>query len=232
MAACDRHAGTLPLDGRARQAQAAWCRWLCRLYGIHLETRGEPPASPPLMFVSNHVSWLDIIVLSALQPVVFLSKSEVADWPLIGPVATGLGTLYIQRGRKAAAERATSTMVQALRQGRRVLFFPEGTTSTGLDVLPFRPRLFQAAIDAGAPVQPIAIRYCLPDGGHAPAVPFVAAQSLSRNVWALAAIPRLRATVHAAPPIKATGASRSEISGLARGAISRHIRQPMEAVEG
>jgi 1-acyl-sn-glycerol-3-phosphate acyltransferase len=223
MVAFDRRAGSHPLEGRARRAQMRWCRWLCRVYGIELELGGQSLAPPPVLLASNHVSWLDIVVISAVQPVVFLSKSEVADWPLVGPVATGLGTLYIQRGRRTAAQSAIDAMIGALKERRRVLFFPEGTTGTGIDLLPFRPRLFQAAIDAGVPVQPVAIDYRLPDGSHADAVSFRPGQSLANNVWALASIPRLRVRIDAGSPIPTDGASRSELSSRTRSSIRRRL---------
>lgn len=227
LVAVDRRRGTDPARGRAMQAQAAWCRWFCRFHRIRIETPGVPLAGGPILLVANHVSWLDIIVLTALQPVIFLSKSEVARWPLIGPVATGLGTLYIERGRRAAAGGAIAAMADGLRAGRGVVFFPEGTTSDGRGVLAFRSRLFQAALDTGAPVQPLVLRYLGADGKPCSAVPYVGGQSLLANFWAITAVSALRAQVTAAEPIPVgAGLSRSELARRAHGVIERRLQCP------
>lgn len=212
-----------PLTGWGRLAQRAWCRWFCRVFGIRLAPGERAFADPPVLIAANHVSWLDIVVLAAVGPVVFLSKSEVARWPIIGGVATGLGTIYIRRGGPSAARDATEQMVAGLQAGNRVVFFPEGTTGDGTFVRAFRPRLFQAAIDADAPIQPVAIAYRRPDGAHSPAIPFDDDQSLARNVWSVAGERRLIARVEPADPVNPHGRKRNELATAVRDALARQL---------
>lgn len=225
----DRRAGRFPLGPYSRHAQRTWCRWFCRHHGIRIDSSGGEPAPAPVLVVANHLSWLDIIVVSAEIPAVFVSKSEVAEWPLIGAAATGLGTLYIRRGQRAAAAEAAAAMATALARGERVLLFPEGTTGSGSDILPFRPRLMQSALDAGVPLQPLVIRYLYPDGEPCAEVPFLDPQSLPGNLWRLAAVPRLTARLEWLPPLDAAGASRSVLSKHCRERMRRRLRAGLAA---
>ncbi len=202
--------------GLARRMQAFWCRSICRLMGVRIQASGRPLASPPVLLVANHLSWLDILVVAANWKVSFLSKSEVRAWPGIGMVATGLGTLYIERGQRDASGNAMRAMAQRLREGHRVLFFPEGTTSPGVNLLPFRPRLFQAAIDAGVPVQPITIRYLEADGEPNAVAPFVDDEGLLSHVLRLSAEPRMRAVLEVGEPVDSRGRGRNELALLCR----------------
>lgn len=213
----------VPPHGLGRWAQRQWCRGLCRLLGARLVVRGERPVSGPVLLVANHVSWLDIVCLAALWPVAFLSKSEVRRWPVIGRAASALGTVYIDRGRQSAAERAAAAMRERLRAGARVLFFPEGTTGDGRGVRPFRARLYQAAIDAGAPVQAVALRYHAGDG-HAGGVPFTEEQSLVANLWQVAGYPRLTVTVTVGPPRVTHELGRSELARTTREDVRRGLQ--------
>lgn len=128
-----------------------------RCLGFRTRFEGQP-ASGPVLFVSNHVSWSDIPVLGGRAPLRFLSKAEVARWPVIGWLARQAGTLFITRGGGRAGE-IRAEIASALTAGQSVLVFPEGTTSSGLTVLPFHGRLLQAAADAGVAIQPISIAY-------------------------------------------------------------------------
>ncbi|MDX1800306.1 MAG: lysophospholipid acyltransferase family protein [Marinobacter sp.] len=144
-----------PLD------RTPWAR-LCfngaaRCLGFRIQQDGEV-ARGPVLFVSNHVSWADIPVLGGIAPLRFLSKAEVARWPVIGWLATQAGTLFIQRGSGRAGE-SCREISRALTQSQSVLVFPEGTTTVGLTVLPFHGRLLQSAIDSGVMIQPVTIGY-------------------------------------------------------------------------
>ncbi len=153
-----------------RPVIAWWLRRLASILNLEVEVQGEPVAAPAL-WVSNHVSWMDIPVLGGVRAINFLSKAEVARWPLVGRLAQAAGTLFIQRG-SGDSEQVRAAMADALRGGRNVLFFPEGTTTDGHNVRRFFPKLFQAAIDAGCPVQPMVI--CYRDGaGLHPVAPFI-----------------------------------------------------------
>lgn len=207
----DRQVGRDPGQGLGRRCQAAWCRVFCRLFGVRMELDGPPVPAGPVLLVANHVSWLDILCVAAHWPVSFLSKSEIRRWPIVGAAATALGTLYIERGARNAADQAVTAMGGRLGEGYPVVFFPEGTTSDGSTVLPFRPRLFQAAVDAGAPVQPLALSYRHPDGSLCREAAFVGQEPLPRQVWRMAAVPRIQARIQVTPTVP-PAESRTELA--------------------
>ena len=136
--------------------------------GVHLQVDGTPPVAGPLLLVANHISWLDIVVLHAAHHCRFVSKSDVGRWPLVGALATGAGTLYIERRSRRDAMRVVHQMVQALRDGDILAIFPEGTTGDGEALLPFHANLIQAAMSAQAPIQPVALRFVDAAAAHQP----------------------------------------------------------------
>ncbi|HEY0275581.1 MAG TPA: lysophospholipid acyltransferase family protein [Paenirhodobacter sp.] len=137
-----------------------------RVIGIGYRTRGTPMAQAGAA-VSNHASWLDIFTLNAGQNLIFVSKAEVAGWPGIGWLARATGTLFIRRDPKEARAQQLA-MEHRIRAGQRLLFFPEGTSSDGLRVLPFKSTLFQAFFAEGLRdlmwVQPVTVIYRAPSG--------------------------------------------------------------------
>lgn len=159
-----------PLHGLARPwtpyIVQAFSRMAFVVLGIRHHVTGRPLSGPGAM-VSNHASWLDIFTLNAPARVTFVSKSEVAGWPGIGFLARVTGTLFIQRsGRQAGEQR--SLLEDHLRAGHKLVFFPEGTSTDGLRVLPFKSTLFAAFFTQDMPpglsVQPVTIRYIEPRG--------------------------------------------------------------------
>lgn len=140
------------------------CRNALRILGIELLIRGHPMGGQGAM-VANHSSWLDIFVLNAVDCIYFVSKSEVAGWPGIGWLARATGTLFIRRDRREARAQ-TALLESRLLAGHRLLFFPEGTSTDGLQVLPFKSTLFQAflspALKDRLAVQPASVFYAAP----------------------------------------------------------------------
>jgi len=137
-----------------RQVQL-WHRKALHLFGFERILVGDLPKGPCLI-VSNHLSWIDILLIGSVMNVRFLSKAEVASWPIVGKLATGAGTLYVNRGDRKSAEIALSDIEAALRQGDQVVVFPEGTSTRGPMPIKFRSRLIEAARRAGVPVVPLA----------------------------------------------------------------------------
>ncbi|HYE38348.1 MAG TPA: 1-acyl-sn-glycerol-3-phosphate acyltransferase [Ramlibacter sp.] len=137
----------------------AWAQRMLRILGIPLHVQGHAPAQGPVLLVANHLSWLDILVLHAARHCRFVAKADVRHWPLVGTLATGGGTLYIEREKRRDAMRVVHHMAESLRAGEIVAVFPEGTTGDGQALLPFHANLLQAAISTAAPVQPVALRY-------------------------------------------------------------------------
>lgn len=133
------------------------CRAALMLLGIRLTAQGRLDEATGIV-VANHTSWLDIFTLNALGRVTFVSKDDVAGWPGIGLLARATGTLFIARdARQASAQQAM--VLARLAAGQRLVLFPEGTSTDGQRVLPFKPTLFAAALAAGAQVQPLSVSY-------------------------------------------------------------------------
>jgi 1-acyl-sn-glycerol-3-phosphate acyltransferase len=159
--------GLLALWPRAREQRAAlrrgvtrrWAAVMCRVLGARVEVSGEPPAGPGFL-IANHTGYLDIPVLMSLTGCRFVSKHEVADWPMVGFLARRAGTLFVRRGNGGRDAAVTlEGMAGALDDGDIVVFFPEGTTTTGEGVLPFRSGLLSLPARDGHPVWPAAVVY-------------------------------------------------------------------------
>jgi 1-acyl-sn-glycerol-3-phosphate acyltransferase len=156
--------GTLPALALGRlptwraRAQRVWARGMTRLCGLRVSVVGRPPRGGSLL-VSNHVSYLDVIVLASQLDGAFVAKSEVASWPVIGWLARSGGTLFVERGRRADVQRVGGEMARRLARGEGLLLFPEGTSSAGETVLPFRSALLEPCAAGGLPVHAAAIGY-------------------------------------------------------------------------
>lgn len=202
-----RFPGLTPVE-REREVER-WARRMLALMGVRLELQGTPPASGPVLLVCNHLSWLDILAIHAARHVRFVSKSDVRRWPVIGTLADGAGTLYIERERRRDALRVAHHMAEALRAGELIAVFPEGTTSDGQDVRPFHANLLQAAISAAAPVQPMALRFVDDASGLPSLAPrYIDDDNLITSLWNTLGAPPLRAIVHFGEPQAAPGRER------------------------
>ena len=216
-----------------RRAARWWLGRLNRVLQVETVVHGVPPAQPAL-YVANHVSWLDIPVLGGLSNVHFLSKAEVASWPLIGPLATAAGTLYIRRGQGQVRQR-TRDIAAHIADGRSILVFPEGTTTDGSAVLAFHSPLFAAATADGHRIQPVAIRYLDDQGRQHREVPFVGDDEFTGHLWRLLGSTRIRAEVHFLAPIPAGDRDPRELAAAARAAIETvvgaRLPAPVPAIE-
>ncbi|MCO8272196.1 1-acyl-sn-glycerol-3-phosphate acyltransferase [Actinoplanes sp. TRM 88003] len=170
-------------------------RAMLAVLGIRLVRRG-PALKPGSLLVANHVSWLDILVLTAVTPVRLVAKGEVGTWPGIGLLAGLSGAIFIDRARPKSLPVTVAEVAAALRSGRTVAAFPEGTTFCGTNQGRFRPALFQAAVDAGAPVVPASIRY------DSTAAAFIGDDTLVDSVRRVAALRSLTVTLVTAPALR------------------------------
>ncbi len=187
----------------------AWSQRMLRILGIPLRVEGEPPASGPLLIVANHISWLDILVMHAARHCRFVSKSDVKHWPLLGTLATGGGTLYIEREKRRDAMRVVHHMHDSLAAGEIVAVFPEGTTGDGRALLPFHANLIQAAVSADAPVLPVALRFIDSATGQDSDGPlYLDDDTLLGSLWRTLAGPPFVARVRFGQPQKAQGRDR------------------------
>ena len=178
-----------------------WAARMLELMGVRLVVEGTVPEHGPLLLVCNHLSWLDIVTIHAARHVRFVSKSDVKQWPVIGTLSTGAGTLYIERERRRDAMRVVHHMTEALRGGDLIGVFPEGTTSDGRGLLPFHANLLQAAISSGAPVIPAALRFADAATGETSQAPrYIDDDSLLTSVWNTLRAPPLLAIVRFGEP--------------------------------
>jgi 1-acyl-sn-glycerol-3-phosphate acyltransferase len=196
-------------EARRNARVQSWAREMLALAGIRLELRGEPPAAGPVMLAANHISWLDILVMHAARHCRFVAKSEVRHWPLIGPLATGAGTLYIERESRRDAMRVVHHIADSLKRGEIVAVFPEGTTSDGVTLLPFHANLIQAAISADAPVQAVALSFIDSATGVVSLTPcYIGDDTLVGSIWRTLSGPPITAVVHYGQPQMAQGRGR------------------------
>lgn len=175
-----------PLLG-LRQRQWLICHWsrvLLACCGVKVRHRGQPKRDGAVLWVANHVSWVDIFVMDSVRAVSFIAKSDIRKWPLIGWLVAGAGTLFIERGRRHAVRAVGQQMSKRFARGEAVGLFPEGTTSMGLDVAPFHTSLFEPALRAGVDIQPVALLF-LHGGRRTTRYAFVGEQTLVHNIWNL-----------------------------------------------
>ncbi|MFI9245259.1 lysophospholipid acyltransferase family protein [Streptomyces sp. NPDC053086] len=194
--------GCPPLRGRI---PAEWVRWWCRTIvraiGVQVRITGAAAPAGGVLLVANHVSWLDIPLLTAVRPARMLAKTEVRQWPVAGALAAHGGVLFIERDRLRALPGTVARIAGALREGAAVTAFPEGSTWCGRAHGRFRRAVFQAALDAGVPVQPVSLRYRQQDGGPGTAAAFVGEDSLLASLWRVARARGLVAEVQVRPVI-------------------------------
>lgn len=165
--------------------QTGFCRAICAIIGVKVTTSGALPGRSPRVVVANHVSWTDVIALARLHPFVFLAKSEVRDWPVLGLLARLQGTVFVDRGARRDVARVNDALLCAMREGRDLVMFAEGTSSDGTRVLPFNSAHFApfAAPDGEAAIVPAAI--CYLDGGRAVDVGWYGDMDFLPHLWSL-----------------------------------------------
>jgi 1-acyl-sn-glycerol-3-phosphate acyltransferase len=162
----------------------AWSLELLAHLAIKLVVNGQPPQAGPVLLVVNHISWLDIAVMHAARHCRFVSKADVQRWPVVGTLAGGAGTLFIERNSRRDARRVVHYMTECLRQGDVLAVFPEGTTGDGTTVLPFHANLLQAAIAAQVPAQPVALHFADEASGTMSFAPcYIGDDTLLQSLW-------------------------------------------------
>jgi 1-acyl-sn-glycerol-3-phosphate acyltransferase len=189
--------------GASRAECARWLHETClrgiRSIGVELTVQGSPPTHG--LIVSNHVSYLDILVYSAAVPCVFVSKAEVEEWPIFGRYARWAGSVFVRRHDRSDAARANVSIGESLHNGVPVVLFPEGTTTDGQRVLRFHSTMLQPAIDTAAPITPCAIRYELIDGDVAHEVCWWGDMTLVPHMWNLLGKKSIRAKLIFSEPV-------------------------------
>jgi 1-acyl-sn-glycerol-3-phosphate acyltransferase len=221
-----------------RATRQRWCRQFLHCMGVQMHEsapQAEAMAQPTLqgqLLVANHISWLDIVVLNACVNTDFVAKEEVRSWGIFGWIAAQNGTIFLSRHSPTQARVINLCVAERLRQGQSVLVFPEGSTSLGLGVLPFHPAMFQAAIDADSPVQPLALIYTDADGVRSTAAAYAGETTLWQSLRRIMAAPALHARVRHCPVLAPDAQrQRRRLAHSARALIVAQTQLPIQASE-
>jgi len=214
-------------------------RFLCRLLRIKVRVKGAPVRDRAVLFVSNHVSWIDIVVIGSVLPVAFVAKSDVRKWPLVGITAVMQRTVFVERGRRHQAADAIAQIVDRLKRGTPVVLFAEGTSSDGNRVLPFRSALL-AAVEMAAShmpeplmIQPMAIAYTAQQGiplgrQHRPRAAWYGDMDFMPHIKTIIERTALDAVVSYAEPLAADGTlSRKELTAQLESTTRRMVAETL-----
>lgn len=210
------------LSGRL-WAKKYWSKILLTMCGVRVRQQGVPVLQGGVLWVVNHISWLDIFVLNCVRATAFVAKSEIRHWPLIGWLAAGAGTIFIERASRHAVQKVGHAMQAHFAREQAVGLFPEGTTSSGFDLLPFYANLFEPARKAATRIQPVALLY-FHQRRRSDLAAFVGEQTLIESLWCVLSASGLSIELHFLPILLEAGAEnappRVELSRLAREAIA------------
>ena len=217
-----------PWLSRQRQLAriSAWSAQLLKICGVRLLVNGVPPVpeAGPLMLAANHISWLDVFAVNAVVPARFVAKAEVAHWPVAGYLARKAGTVFVSRERSGGTSAKVAQTAQALCDGEVVAIFPEGTTTVGDVVLPFKSSFFQIALDHRAKVMPVLCRYPLADGGLNEQMAYCGDTSFVQSLRAIVAQPQSVVVLDFLPPLAAEG-SRRELAAEVRAQLAAKLAE-------
>lgn len=215
---------------RKRALVKRWSQRLMRILAVQVRVHGDIGArGGNVLIVANHISWLDIFVLNSVHPVRFVAKSELARWPIVGAMISGAGTLFIERTKRRDMHRVNNHVAQVLASGDVVAIFPEGTTTDGIDMLPFRSSLLQPIVEAEGHVQPVAIRYRAPDGTLSVAPAYVGETSFAESFWHVCGALSLTVDLIATSALPARKGHRRHLARDAECAIRTALAAPDDA---
>lgn len=208
-----------------RRILQSWSGELLDILGIRLLIDSDDAlhAVDSGLIVTNHISWLDVFVLNAVVPMRFVAKSEVRTWPVIGWLCARAQTVFIERGKARSAARVNVQLVEMLKRGECLAVFPEGTTTDGAQVAHFHSSLLQPAIDAGVPVQAIALRYQDAYGQRSDAAAYIDEISFGESMWMILSARQLQVRLVAAAPLTTAGADRRSLTQSAHQAITASL---------
>jgi len=217
---------------KKKKLRAALVRILCKgmlfFCGVKVRVLGEVPTHGPLLIASNHLSYLDIPILSSILDCRYVAKKEIAKWPGVNWFCKMQEVVFIDRATAKISE-GTSTIEQQLERGQIVTLYPEATTGDGKHLLPFKPAFFEAA--HGAPVQPVALAYRkirgLPiDYSQWPLIAWYGDMVLLPHLWKLMSIGKIEVEVHFLPIIPTENLNRKEIAIQAHDAVEEALSLP------
>lgn len=222
-------------DRAARRFPHWYHRQVCRLLGVKLNIEGSVAKGAPVLLVCNHTSWLDIPVLSALAPVSFVAKLEVGSWPFVSALARLQRSVFVDRTRRLAAGDAANAITMRLQQGDTIVLFPEGTSSDGNRVLPFKTSLFGAVAGATVPaaeevvVQTAAVVYTHMHGvpvtrAERPRIGWYGDMEMTSHAWGVLKSGAITVTIKVGPPVPlADYKDRKDLARKSERAIRRDV---------
>lgn len=207
----------------------SWAGKLLRVLNVEIRVRGNVPtlATRGVMFVSNHVSWMDVWLLLSVRPLRFISKADVRAWPIVGYLAQAGGTLFIQREKRHHTAAIVKQAEAVLAQGDCLALFPEGTTTNGLRLRPFHSSLFQVAVDQGSAITLVTIRYVFEDGQIDTAPAYADEITMPESMRAILARRKIIAEVNYFGTLEANGKTRRELSAEAEAAMAAALNLPI-----
>ena len=208
-----------------RQAEIReWSVRMLRALDVEVQCPSPPPADFAGLVVSNHLSWMDILVLQAILPGTFVAKTEVRSWPVVGSLAQACGTIFVNRSSPRSARAMVDHTVSAIAQGQAVIVFPEGTSTNGDDLAPFHANIFESAVRSEGQVQLLTLRYRDKATGElARGVHFTGTMSLLDSLRTITRLPATHAVVHIGDRVPATGHTRKSLSEHAYGTMRAQL---------
>lgn len=218
-------------DWRERLIQN-WSAGLLKVLNVAVVVHGQVPDHRvrSAMFVSNHITWMDIWALNGVRPMRFIAKQEIRTWPLVGWLAKQGGTLFIERTRRQDTGRITRTATQALRDGDCLCIFPEGTTTDGTEVRQFKTSLLQPPINAGAMLWPLSIHYPLPNGGINTAIAYWADVTMMQSLKEVLKQHQIKVELRFGTPLSTKGQDRRTLARQSREIIVALLDHPPHKV--
>jgi 1-acyl-sn-glycerol-3-phosphate acyltransferase len=211
----------------------SWCREVLDVLSVRVNLCGETPPGKvsSVLFVANHVSWMDILVMNACRRVRFVARAEVRQWPLVGWMAVRTGTIFIKRTSPRELARVTKSISTFLRRGDCIVLFSEGTTTDGTFVHAFHSGLFESAIAAEALIWPVGISYCRLDNSLDTDSPVVGSQSLIASIVKILAQPAMRVQISFTDPVESSAGDRHKLTAWCHQSIEQSLavyQQPPE----
>lgn len=185
-----------------KQIKVMWTKGIALILGLKIKREGKISEDPRLI-VSNHISWLDIVAIGATQPCVFIAKSTVVNWPIIGYLAKMSGTLFVDRQNRKDLYKVMEKSKSAIDEGLSLVFFPEATTTNGKEIKTFHPSIYQTAIDTHSTTQAVAICYPV-DACQISAAPYIDDDSFISHLIRILKTPGIDVTLHYCTPIPTT----------------------------
>jgi lyso-ornithine lipid O-acyltransferase len=210
-------------------------RAACRILGIQLKIEGERPKPGAALIISNHVSWIDIVILSAALPVSFVAKREISRWPFFGTLARLQHTVFVDRERKLATGETADTIASRLAGGEAIVLFGEGTSGDGASVMPFKSSFFATATDPEIPIYPVTLAYNRNYGlpmtrRQRPSFAWYGDMEMAPHLWSALKAGPLGVTITFHPPLSVEdGLDRKRAARVTEATIRRGLIESLHA---